>query len=163
MTGEPSVATHALPLSVWVAGVPKTKGSLRVRARRANGGVLLAEQVTGSSDWRARIVETVLRQGGADFAPGGPIVPWASWTGPVGVRLLVRVSRPVSGAHAAHAWPDYLRTGDLDKYARNVGDALTDTRIIADDGQIVHWDAWKVWAEPSMGRHSGVWIEVAAL
>jgi hypothetical protein len=156
-------STGALPLSVWVAGRARTKGSLYVRGKRANGTAILAEQVKGSKSWREQVVETVLRQGGAAFAPGGPVVPWVPWSGPVAVRLLVWLPRPATGIGATSAWPDYLRAGDLDKYERNVGDALTDTQVIADDGQVVHWDAWKMWADPSGGRHQGVQIDVTAL
>jgi|WetSurSiteA1Bulk_404760.scaffolds.fasta_scaffold08316_2 hypothetical protein len=153
----------ALPLSVWVAGRARTKGSMRVRGHRANGSAILAEQVAGSKPWREQVVETILRQGGAVFAPGGPSVPWVSWGGPVAVRLLVWLPRPTSGIGATSTWPTRQCDGDSDKYQRNIGDALEDTRIIGNDAQIVHWEAWKMWADPAVGRQSGVQIDVTVL
>lgn len=155
------VLPTVLPLQVWVPSRARTKGSLRVRGYRANGSAILAEQVRGSKAWREQVVETVLRQLGATFTPDGPEVCWSPYVGPVAVRLLVWLPRPASGRGLTSAFPDQLRDGDLDKYQRNAGDALTDTRVIADDGQIVHWDPWKLWADPSSGRHPGAWIEVA--
>jgi Holliday junction resolvase RusA-like endonuclease len=35
----------------------------------------------------------------------------------------------------------------LDKFQRNVGDALTDSGWIGDDSQIIAWFAWKAWAD----------------
>jgi hypothetical protein len=154
------VGPYALPLAVWVPGRARTKGSLRVRSYRANGSAVLAEQVRGSKDWRETVVETVLRQLGATFTPHGPVVTWSPYAGPVEARMAVWLPRPLSGRGAASPYPDQLRDGDLDKYQRNVGDALTDTRIIDDDGQIVTWAAAKLWADPTAGRHPGAWIEV---
>ena len=160
-SAEPTpVLPSALPLQVWVPGRARTKGSLYVRGHRANGSAILAEQVRGSKGWREQVVETVLRQLGATFGPAGPVVNWGPYVGAVAVRLAVLLPRPASGRGAVRPYPDQLRDGDLDKYQRNVGDALTDTRIIADDGQIIYWQASKEWADPTAGRHPGAWIEV---
>ena len=56
------------------------------------------------------------------------------------------------------ALPDPATDGDLDKFARNVGDALQDTRVIVDDSQIVHWSAWKAWTPE--GGVSGIQLDV---
>ena len=154
------VLPSALPLQVWVPGRARTKGSLYVRGRRANGSAILAEQVRGSKGWREQVVETVLRQLGATFGPAGPVVSWGPYVGAVVVRMAVLLPRPASGRGAVCPYPDQKQDGDLDKYQRNVGDALTDTRVIVDDGQIVVWEAWKLWADPIAGRHPGAWIEV---
>ena len=154
------VLPYALPLQIWVPGRARTKGSLYVRGHRANGSAILAEQVQGSKGWREQVVETVLRTLGATFAPAGPVVTWGPFTDAVAVRLAIWLPRPASGRGAVCPYPDPLRDGDLDKYQRNVGDALTDTQVIADDGQIIFWQAQKSWADPAGGRHPGAWIEV---
>ncbi len=144
----------ALPLRVWVAGRARTKGSLRWEGRRA------VEQVAGSSAWRQQVAETILRQLGAQMAPGGPVAHWRPEGGPVAVRVIIWLPRPAR----VPPWVVYAserNRNDLDKLQRNLGDALSDTQVIVDDGVIVHWDTWKLWA-PQPGA-IGVDIEVRAV
>lgn len=142
-----------LPLRVWVGGRARTKGSLRWQGTRA------VEQVAGSKGWRETVAGTVLRVLGSTPGPGGPVVTWEPHGGPVAVSLTVWLPRPAS--RAAEPYPTRRTDGDLDKLARNVGDALTDAAVITDDTMVVHWSAWKLWA-PSPER-SGVLIEVVAV
>lgn len=151
----------ALPLRAWIPGRARTKGSMRVRGYRPNGTAILAEQVKGSKGWREQFAGTLLRQLGAQPSPGGPVLAHPPYVGPVAVRLCVWLDRPASGPGVTSEWPDRLRDGDLDKYQRNIGDALTDVQVIADDGQIVHWSAWKMWA-PS-AEQVGALVEVGYL
>lgn len=142
-----------LPLSVWVAGRARTKGSLRPQGHR------LVEQVAGSKGWREIVAQTVLRHCGATPGPGGFVRWWEAERGPVVVGLTVFLPRPAGRGREHADWPVQQRDGDLDKYQRNVGDALTDTQVIADDAQIVGWaPAWKVWA-PDASR-VGIWLTV---
>lgn len=135
----------ALPLTVWVGGRARTKGSMRHQ-----GAGRMVEQVKGSSAWRAQVVETVVRTLGGSFGPSGPSGWWEAACGPVAASLTVYLPRPASLRQASAGlrwdWPISIYDGDLDKLERNVGDALTDTGVIKDDSQIVHWSAWKLWA-----------------
>jgi hypothetical protein len=143
---------------VWVPGRARTKGSLYVRGRRANGTAILAEQVAGSGEWRATVAEVVLRALGARFEPGGPVLAHTPSSEPVMAALAVYLPRPRG---RADAYPARRTDGDLDKLQRNVGDALVDAGVLVDDGQIVRWEASKAWA-PSP-EHAGVWLLVRAM
>jgi hypothetical protein len=150
-------ARYALPLRVYVFGRPRTKGSLEPIGYRANGSVILGEQVRGSKAWRGVMAETVLRTLGAEFVPGGFQGWWEPYPGAVAVYATVFLPR----GERVEPWPIRRTDGDQDKYQRNIGDALQDTRVIADDSCIVHWDVWKRWAAPA--QQTGVRIEVLAV
>lgn len=161
MTGEATQrrANLSLPVSVWVPGRARTKGSLEVFGRRANGTAKLRESVAGSGDWRATMAEAVLRALGGRFEPGGPVCGWEPLDEPVRAVLWVKLPRGRTRAHAAY--PDQLRDGDLDKFQRNAGDALVDARVLKDDSRIVEWWARKEWAPTP--EAAGVLIEVHRL
>jgi Holliday junction resolvase RusA-like endonuclease len=147
-----------LPISVRIPGRARTKGSMKVIGRRANGTAKLAESVTGSSEWRSTVAEVLQRHLGAEFTPGGPVRPYAPIDTPVRVVLWVKLPRGRTRAHSAA--PDQLRDGDLDKYQRNVGDALVDAGVLTDDSRIVEWQARKDWAETP--EQAGALIEIHA-
>jgi len=140
------------PLEVrcWVAGSAKTKGSLTAQlipGHTAAGGrrVRMVESVAGSSAWRAATVQAVMAVLGGAPSPDGPRLPCRPWAQPVEVGLCVWLPRPRTAV--AGGWPTSQRTGDVDKLQRNVGDALVDVGLIADDSLIVRWlDATKLWA-----------------
>ena len=160
MTGQSRGAVeqgYALPLRMYIHGRARTKGSLRPVRYRDTGSPVMAEQVVGSKAWRGTVAETVVRTLGGTFTPAGAGRWWQPWEGPVAVGLVVFLPRPAG----APGWPLRMRDGDLDKYQRNIGDALTDTGVIADDAQIVHWDTWKRWA--GLGQQPGVRVEVTVV
>jgi hypothetical protein len=142
-------------MRVFVAGRARTKGSLKVIGYRPNGSAILSEQVAGSKAWRATLAHVILRSLGASIGPRGPVVDWEPWDGPVVVRMLTFLPRK-SGR--TEPYPILRTDGDTDKYQRNTGDALQDTRLIVDDGQIVDWIASKRWAQDR--QMPGSWIEV---
>lgn len=148
-------APTVLPLRVWVPGRARTKGSLRPQGRR------LVEQVARSKDWRQQVAETVLRTYGAVPGPTGFTRWWQPASGPVVASLTVWLPRPAAlraDAGPRWDWPISIYDGDLDKLQRNIGDALTDTGVIADDSLIVGWTAWKLWAATATG--AGALIEL---
>jgi hypothetical protein len=147
------VVSTALPLQAWVGGRARTKGSLD-----HIGHGRMRENIAGSKAWRSTVVETVVRTLGGSFGPGGPSGWWEAADGPLAASLTVYLSRPASGPMASAPYPTSIRTGDLDKLQRNVGDALTDTGVIADDSLIAHWSAWKLWA--TTGQQVGALIRV---
>lgn len=140
-------------LTRFVAGVPATQGSKSAKGRRRNGSTILVESsAVKLKPWRAAVV--------AAFAPDG--VPLARFPGAVSVALIVFVPRPVTSTLGP--WPIGQGTGDVDKYQRAVGDALTTAGVIVDDSRILNWDASKRYANENEDdtQDTGAWIQVAA-
>lgn len=111
--------------AVWVAGVPRTKGSLDRRM----------QDTPASQAWRYLVKAEVER----DMRVRGTV----TFDGPVAVRCVFVRSDGV---------------GDVDKLARNVLDALTDSKVIVDDVQVVKLSCERVTAG---GRGDGAFVLVA--
>lgn len=107
---------------IIVRGQPKPKGSLR-----HVGKGRMVEQVTGSRPWREAVKYAALD------AYAGP----AAIDGPVSVDIVVTVAKPKSAPKTRRTWPITRSSGDSDKHARNVLDALVDAAVIADDSQVI--------------------------
>lgn len=103
--------------AVWVPGVPRTQGSMTPtgggRMKHSDALVAWRSMVRDELSRAARLAEVSpsLRTGGS-----------GAYIGPVAVRCIF-----VRGDGV----------GDIDKLARAVLDALTDSRVIADDVQVV--------------------------
>lgn len=143
---EPSIVT------VWVPGIPKTKGSLDI-VNRATGA--MAENVDNTG-WRRQIAARVRQQMvGQTVVPGlsemsGEDLPYVPIEGPVAVNVLYVLPPPRKYLPMRSAtWP---QSGDVDKLQRLTGDALNagkdahpkDAWLLADDNLIVSWQAHKV-------------------
>ena len=122
---------------VWVPGRPKTKGSLDFRR---GGGV--TENVAGSKEWRAMVARAVQHERSRRGARTPSVAP-------VGVRALFVL--PFSAGSEADEdcvpAPIAARTGDTDKLARNILDALTDAGAYKDDVQVCKLVCNKVYAD----------------
>lgn len=151
----------ALLISVFVAGRPKTKGSLVVRP---NGSA--HEGVIGSPKWRALMagavrdqyaanwIERVCARHAPDSHPFSCATPVA-WPGAVEVcaTFQLPVDPLTSGA------------GDLDKLLRNVLDAIASNSknprynggVIFDDNQVVRIEAEKRGPSDYPGASIEVW------
>lgn len=116
------------PLIVRADGTPAPKGSLR-----HVGHGRLVEQVKGSSPWRARVAAAGVAALGAR----------ASFVGPVQVAAVVSVPH----LKTRRTWPITRSSGDIDKHARNILDALVDARVLTDDSQVVKLTVWKKYDE----------------
>jgi Holliday junction resolvase RusA-like endonuclease len=114
-------------ITVWVPGCAKTKGSMTPQ----RGGRRLVQSVQGSDDW-ATLVTAAVANAHPRFAMAGP----------VGVSL--RFWLPVRDAVAT-------RSGDVDKLARNVLDALTKAGAYGDDVQVTKLQVEKYPARPHPG------------
>lgn len=104
-------------ISLFIPGAAKTKGSMRHVGRGQ-----MRESVEGSTQWK-RLMAGLLHAHYRKFYSE----PMA---GPVSVRALVVL--PVE--------PEKLieqGSGDVDKLARNLLDALTDAKVYGDDAQVV--------------------------
>lgn len=131
------------PIDVHIGGRPRTKGSLRHK-----GHGHMVEQVAGSAAWRQLVAERLAGMLGQEQGPDGPVRRYLPYDGPVFVHAVFMFIR--SGADP-DSHPVSIGYGDLDKLARNIGDAVTDAGVIADDRLIVEWYLSKTWAAPWPG------------
>lgn len=126
---------------VRVAGKATTKGSMRPQQRRVVvdgqslgvGHARLTEDTANSKQWRAEVAWHVrIAMRGA-----------AMCTGPVRVIVAVYLPQPKSNRDP---YPTAKYSGDVDKLARNILDALPDAGAIRDDAQVITLHTEKRWA-----------------
>lgn len=119
-------------LTFYAPGVPAPKGSLR-----HVGHGRLVEQVKGSRPWRDAI--TIAAAAARDQAG------WVLLVGvPVTVDARVLVTRPKT---VRRDHPITRSSGDSDKHARNILDAITDAQLIGDDSQVIDLHITKAFAD----------------
>lgn len=129
-----------LELAFTILGDPVPKGSLKCVGTR--GRHRLVEDNPRTRRWRKTIAEAT--SGVAHADPHEPI----------GVEITATVPRPahhygVTGIRSnAPISPTALRTGDVDKLARLVLDALQDSGILVDDAQVVEVVCRKAFPKP---------------
>lgn len=147
---------NAVIVRAWIPGRSRTKGSLEVR-----GGY--ARDSEHSKRWRALVAQTLRTSLPAGHVPyGGP------------VAVTIGCVLPVTSLAAGD--PDAALitrgSGDVDKLARNILDALSAPRadgsdarlcagVIADDAQVCKLEIVK--AHDTDGRGPGAWVQVAAM
>lgn len=134
-------------VTVVVAGVPVTQGSMR--AFVVNGRARVTHSSSKVDIWRRSIVDATARQLGEDIE---------LFSGPVRLSAAFRLPRPKNTPKRRRTWPTGHRSGDLDKFLRLLGDALTGV-LIDDDSRIVEACVSKEWAE--IGRQPGVTFTLA--
>lgn len=134
---------------ITLPGTAAPKGSLVCCRNKAH---TLREDNKRTKPWRTKIA-TLARQAST---PAGP-------NQPVGVEITVTILRPTSHygtgrnrhqlRHSAPAFPSTRGSGDSDKYARTVLDALEDSGLVLNDAQVVEESCRKVYAaeEPPEG------------
>jgi crossover junction endodeoxyribonuclease RusA len=130
-------------MKIRIYGEPAPQGSKTAIVR--NGRAIMFEANKRLPEWR----ETVLM--GATIAraeQGGLTI-----LGPVTVSMTFHMPRPKS---VSRRYPN--SAPDLDKLVRAVGDALQESEVLANDGQIVTLVAHKVYAESA--TYAGVEIEI---
>lgn len=105
---------------------PQTKGSMKcIGARGRIGHQLIEDDKTGDrKKWRARVTEAA-RQLADNYEPGTPLV----------IGLLSLVTRPASASKRPH--PVTRSSGDVDKLARMILDALDDAQVYDDDSRVI--------------------------
>ncbi len=140
-------------LAFEVPGIqPRPKGSLAGRCLKdRKHTVVYREQVAESKKYRAAVMlacKTEMTR--SDWRCG-------TWGEAVEVRAKFYLARNhviKDGKRVDAFWPSHDTVlpiahdiGDLDKMCRNVGDALTDSGLIADDSLITKWlNPEKLWA-----------------
>lgn len=154
-----------LVVTVWVPGIPKTKGSLDV-VNRATGAV--AENVDNTG-WRRQVAARVRAAMAPTFPAVSKVAPELLPYRPIDVPVIVNVLfvlRPPK-THEQMQSATWHAAGDVDKLQRLIGDALNagkdahpkDAHLIADDNLIVRWNATKVSAA-AIGYAPGALINV---
>lgn len=157
--------SHRILALFRVDGRARTKGSLKVYCQKNRAHtVKVEEEVAESKAWRRRVALAAQAQSRAAWG-----TPTLGHVGPVEVRLAVYFPRELSRARGvpegtvipSHRtdFPTAETLGDSDKLARNIGDALQDSRLIINDSQITDFLVAKRWApEGSAG-----WVEVMVM
>jgi hypothetical protein len=141
-------------LDITVPGTPRPKGSLRPVGRHGQKARLV-EQLTGSPEWRRTVAAAAhdaichTPAGHPGYCqprpvPGHVVTTWP-YPGPVAATLILRFTRPKSAPKRVTR-PATRSSGDIDKQARNILDALQDAGVIVDDAQVVTLTVHKVFA-----------------
>ena len=112
-----------------IPGQPRPKGS-RVAGVTKTGVRFNRESNPRATEW-LKAAKTHLR----DVHDAGPLIP------PYQVTLTFYFPEPKSSP----TWP---RSGDVDKYSRNVLDALTQASVIEDDRHVIELSAVKRYGDP---------------
>lgn len=121
-----------------VNGTPKTKGSMRYVGGR------MVEGNHGSKDWRIMVTEAAFAAigGSGSKRPAGYPIEGV----PLHIDLMFRFARPKS---RRNGYPITRASGDIDKLARNVFDALQDAGVIGDDAQFTSCTVSKAYVDDS--------------
>ena len=129
-------------LQFRVAGTPSTQGSKRGFAFTPKGGgktraVVVDNNPKTLKPWRDAVRSTATEAWGER----PPIY------GPVRVLILFALKKPGAAPKWRRIWPIGARSGDVDKLARAVLDALTDAGVWRDDSQVVRLEVVKDYPE----------------
>ena len=115
-------------LVITVHGQPKPKGSMR-----HVGHGRMVEQLEGSKPWRVAVCEAT--RGVMDTTFGPRLL--ALRAAPLTVEATITVAKPKSAPKGRETWPITRSSGDADKHARNLLDALVDSGLMNDDSQVI--------------------------
>lgn len=130
---------------ITIPGRPKTKGSMKCIGRRGKQAHTLIEDHKSSGPWREHVVGWLTKRGDVAAVPGQPL----------GAEVTFTLPRPKShygtgrNEHVVKAsvtdYPTGHNTGDVDKLARLILDALQDgpRAVIPDDAAVVDLNARK--------------------
>lgn len=133
------------PVTIWVPGRARTKGSLKPVHIRTGAGqckVVLREDGEFSVAWKRAMIAAIRAQ-----------ALCARWPHAVRVDLTFVFER--EGGDVS-PWPTGHQYGDVDKLERNALDALTQSGLIFDDALVVDGTRRKMFADidwPEPGVH----------
>jgi Holliday junction resolvase RusA-like endonuclease len=127
-----------------LTGTAVGKGSLKCVGR--NGGHRLIEDNPHTQEWRDRVAAGAVE-----------VAVEAERYQPIGVEITTTLARPAghygTGRNSgqvrpsAPVYPTASRTGDVDKLARLVLDALEDAGLLTDDAQVVEVTSRKAYPD----------------
>jgi crossover junction endodeoxyribonuclease RusA len=129
--------------SFWVGGVPVTQGSSVIRYTKERRPFIAPDNSAPLKRWRNTVATVAGTSLSRRFAKHVPV-----W-----VRLTFYVIPPASAAH--RPYPSTRSSGDVDKLARAVLDALTGVAF-EDDSQVVHLTASLNYRPEGAGVRIGV-------
>lgn len=142
MTAQP-VAPMRPTLVVEAYGKPAPQGSKERRGRA------ILESSTRVRPWRSTVTDAAInaRHAGGRCNCAGPGHRFDVDTidGPVVVEITLTVPKPASAPKRRVTWPTTRTSGDVDKHARAILDALTDAGVWADDARVVELTVRKVY------------------
>jgi Holliday junction resolvase RusA-like endonuclease len=141
------VITVVESLVITALGQPKPKGSLR-----HVGKGRLVEQIKDGPTWRTTVKDAAVAAHRA-FRLAGP------YSGPVVVEITVTVRKPKSAPKTRQTWPETRSSGDIDKHARNILDALVDAGVLHDDSQVIDCHVRKLYP----GQHPDTLVTPGAV
>jgi Holliday junction resolvase RusA-like endonuclease len=151
-----------------VDGRPRTKGSLHGTCRKdARHTVHMSESGEYSKPWKLKMIREIQRHihewQSSRFAP---VQMWVPCPLPVEVRAVYFFEREkgVNGLVKPSfdtPYPTNITIADLDKLDRNLLDALTQSKLIADDSQVVRLVTEKRWAPEGSGGSVQVHVLIA--
>lgn len=131
-------------LNIFVPGIPKPKGSLR-----HVGKGRLVEQLAGSPDWRSTVRHEAHRHVRCCTDPTcGYLKDRFPNTAALGVNAQLYFAKPKSAPKTREIEPVTRSSGDIDKHARNLLDALVDAGVMRDDSQVVYLAVAKRYCGP---------------
>lgn len=125
-----------------VLGTPVTQGSKRAFVNQHTGRAVIVESAKGHKSWR-EAVRSEAQDQAERVLPNGPM------SGPVKVYLTFGLQRPASAPKRKRTWPIGARSGDVDKLARSILDALTGV-LFADDSQVLKLTVEKDYGTPGV-------------
>ncbi len=130
-------------LAFRTVGLPVTQGSMS--AFVAGGRAIITDSKRKTlKPWREALRSDALEAAGE---------AWQPLAGPVKVTLLFALPKPASAPKRRRIWPVGSRSGDVDKLARAVLDAMTQAAIWRDDSQVVDLRALKDYPGQAVGMH----------
>jgi Holliday junction resolvase RusA-like endonuclease len=151
-------------LRLFVPGRARTKGHMtpqHIRGGRGRKCKVWLQDRDETKAWMKTLISAIRRY---PFAAGAPY----PFEGPVELHTFFRFERTLSVAKGAAAgqaweshntpWPTADDIGDEDTLRRAIGDALTQSRVLADDDLVVGGSNYKRWCRP--GEVAGVAILV---
>ena len=107
-----------------VFGKPAPQGSHKAFIVR--GRPIVTDDSARTRPWRNTVAWAVRDQIG-EF--------WTPWDGPIGVRFVFTLPKPLSAPKYRRTFAD--RRPDWDKLARSTSDALTDAGLYVDDARVI--------------------------
>jgi crossover junction endodeoxyribonuclease RusA len=120
-------------ITFTVVGTPAQQGTKVPMHHRSTGKIVMFEQnAPAQKSWRKAVVE-VAREHTDDALLDGPVCVW--------IEFHLKRPKVKKRQHWAPSRPD------IDKLARNVLDALTDSGLIRDDAQVCRLNVEKRYAD----------------
>jgi Holliday junction resolvase RusA-like endonuclease len=119
--------------SIWVSGKATPQGSKK--AFVINNRAVLVDASGGNKEWRKKVTDAVKAH-----------EQYIRYKGAVNVSLAFYMEKAKSNKTGF-----MMQKPDIDKLARSVLDALTDSEIIEDDSRVVHLTCSKIWADEQPG------------